>query len=409
MADISMSAQRKRRAQRMANRPRRLAQGPVSDHGDEILQAIELVKAKQEAEAYPGGDFLETKDQETHTSEKSTSIVSHCDSQSAPQTSVHENKSVDEEVIKMLQTSVTCQTLKLSDLSTFDMGWTVKSLVTLVEIGRGSYGRVLLARHRSTGVPLAVKEPSWSDDFMSPGEMVEELKATRTRATKEALIQQLLSGSPYFPKFWGTLDLGNELCQAVEFIGCKKTGTGYPLHAPPRLSVSNVVKIAEDIVKGMKEFHDHGLLHNDLKNDNVLLEKRGKRYNAVVIDFGMASTMTAPAKMVGVTKELKMAYVHGGEADYIAPEVVLDEQPTSVASDVFSIGRIFSDMGEIFEDLHSPVVRTLTKIGSECMANDPDHRPSLDTIQTQIDKLQRPSRWRRVKRWFAKKLHLRRK
>nr|XP_054759748.1 uncharacterized protein LOC129265846 [Lytechinus pictus] len=123
----------------------------------------------------------------------------------------------------------------------------------------------------------------------------------------------------------------------------------------------------------------------------------------------MASTMTAPAKMVGVTKELKMAYVHGGEADYIAPEVVLDEQPTSVASDVFSIGRIFSDMGEIFEDLHSPVVRTLTKIGSKCMANDPDHRPSLDTIQTQIDKLQRPSRWRRVKRWFARKLHLRRK
>ena len=162
------------------------------------------------------------------------------------------------------------------------------------------------------------------------------------------MIQQLMSGSPYFPKFWGTLDLGNELCQAVEFVGCKKTGTGYPLHEPPSLSMCNVVKIAEDIVKGVMEFHDHGLLHNDLKNDNVLLEKRGKRYNAVIIDFGMASTITAPAKMVGVPKELKMAYVHGGEADYIAPEVVLDEQPASIASDVFSVGRILSDMGEIF-------------------------------------------------------------
>ena len=206
----------------------------------------------------------------------------------------------------------------------------------------------MIARHRSTGVPLAIKEPSWSDDFASPGEMVEELKATRTRATKEAMIQQLMSGSPYFPKFLGTLDLGNELCQAVEFVGCKKTGTGYPLHEPPSLSMCNVVKIAEDIVKGVMEFHDHGLLHNDLKNDNVLLEKRGKRYNAVIIDFGMASTSTAPAKMVGVSKEFKMAYVHGGEADYIAPEVVLDEQPTSIASDVFSVGRILSDMGEIF-------------------------------------------------------------
>ena len=75
MADICMSAQRKRRAQRMANRPQRLAQGPVSEHGDEILQAIESVKAKQQAEAYPGGDFFETKDHESHTSEVSTSFV----------------------------------------------------------------------------------------------------------------------------------------------------------------------------------------------------------------------------------------------------------------------------------------------------------------------------------------------
>ena len=80
MVDIGMSAQRKRRAQRMANRRQRLALGPVSDHGDEILQAIEivkavLVKAKQEAQAYPGGDFpQESKDQQTDSSAISTFI-----------------------------------------------------------------------------------------------------------------------------------------------------------------------------------------------------------------------------------------------------------------------------------------------------------------------------------------------
>eukprot|EP00057_Strongylocentrotus_purpuratus_P020401 XP_011674875.1 PREDICTED: cAMP-dependent protein kinase type 1-like [Strongylocentrotus purpuratus] len=414
MVDIGMSAQRKRRAQRMAKRRQRLALGPVSDHGDEILQAIEivkaiLVKAKQEAQAYPGGDFpKESKDQQTDNSAISTFIPKQSYTLE-PEISAQQNKSVDEEVIHMLKPKVSCQTLILDDLVTFDMGWTVKSIITLKEIGRGSYGRVVIARHRSTGVPLAIKEPSWSDDFASPGEMVEGLKATRTRTTKEAMVQQLLSGSPYFPKFWGTLDLGNELCQAVEFVGCKKTGTGYPLHEPPSLSMCNVVKIAEDIVKGMMEFHEHGLLHNDLKNDNVLLEKRGKRYNAVIIDFGMASSITAPPKMVGVTREIKMAYVHGGEADYIAPEVVLDEQPTSIASDVFSVGRILSDMGEIFGGHRSPAVRELSKLGAQCMADNPDHRPSLDTIHSQITKLQRLSRWRRVKRWVAKKLHLRRK
>ena len=177
---------------------------------------------------------------------------------------------------------------------------------------------------------------------------MEELKATRTRATKEAMIHQLMSGSPHFPKFWGTLDLGNELCHAVEFVGCKKTGTGYPLHAPPSVSTSNVVHIAQDIVNGMMEFHDHGLLHNDMKNDNVLLEKRGNRYHAVIIDFGLASSITNPLKMTGVPREVKMAYLCGDEGGYVAPEVVLDEKPTSIASDVYSIGRIFSDMGHIF-------------------------------------------------------------
>ena len=80
MVDIGMSAQRKRRAQRMASRRQRLALGPVSDHGDEIIQAIEivkavLVKAKQEAQVYPGGDFPEeSKDQQTHSSAISTFI-----------------------------------------------------------------------------------------------------------------------------------------------------------------------------------------------------------------------------------------------------------------------------------------------------------------------------------------------
>ena len=80
MVDIGMSAQRKRRAQRMANRVQRLALGPVSDHGDEILQAIEivkavLVKAKQEAQAYPGGDFPEeSKDRQTDSTAISTFI-----------------------------------------------------------------------------------------------------------------------------------------------------------------------------------------------------------------------------------------------------------------------------------------------------------------------------------------------
>ena len=75
-----MSVQRKRRAERMANRPQRLALGPVSDHGDQILQAIEMVQAKQLAQASSGGDFSDfpkSQDQQPERSVISTTIPKH--------------------------------------------------------------------------------------------------------------------------------------------------------------------------------------------------------------------------------------------------------------------------------------------------------------------------------------------
>ena len=47
--------------------------------------------------------------------------------------------------------------------------------------------------------------------------------------------------------------------------------------------------------------------------------------------------------------ELKMAYIHGQEADYLAPEIILDEQPTSIASDVFSVGRLLIDIAQVVD------------------------------------------------------------
>ena len=208
---------------------------------------------------------------------------------------------------------------------------------------------MLLARHAETNTPLAIKQPMRSDNFASPGEMVDELKTIRTQSKKEGLVHQLLSDSPFFPKFWGTLDTGNDLCLAVQFVGDQHSGTGFPLLNPPKLSAKNGLKIAGDVVRGMKELHAHGLLHNDLKSDNVLLENRGKRHHGVIIDFGMVSSMTTPLQMTGLPEEIKMAYIHGEEADYIAPEIILGEQPTSIASDVFSVGRLLIDIAQVVD------------------------------------------------------------
>ncbi|XP_071477966.1 calcium-dependent protein kinase 1-like [Diadema antillarum] len=183
---------------------------------------------------------------------------------------------------------------------------------SLLEIGRGSYGRVLLARHSKTSAPVAIKEPFRSNNYASPGELVDELKETRRRANKEALVHQLLSDSPYFPRFLGILDDDSDLCLGVQLVGDSETGLSYPLFNPPPLLTKDGLNIAEDVVRGMMELHENGLLHNDIKSDNVLLERRGGRYRGVIIDFGMVSSMTSPLQMSGLPEALQVCLPAGG-------------------------------------------------------------------------------------------------
>lgn len=293
---------------------------------------------------------------------------------------------VDEAVIEMLQPRVTCSILTMHDLSTFDTGKTLKNIADLVELGQGSYSRVYLARHTKTGTALAIKQPSRrSTNHTSLDGIVDDLETTRMRVLKEELIHLILSDSQFFPTLFGTLTIDNDVCLAIQCIGNPDLGITHSLlEPPPSLSVANGLDIAADVVKGMIELHGHGILHNDLKSDNVLLEYRGRRYYAVIIDFGMASLMTKPFRMTGLSEVIKMAYIHGDEADYIAPEVILLEEQTSTASDVFSVGRILMDIGEVVEDHRSLHIQQLTTTGFHCMKRDPVARPRLDNLLDKI-------------------------
>ncbi|XP_072176350.1 uncharacterized protein [Diadema setosum] len=321
-------------------------------------------------------------------------------SQRYPTESSPSSQNVDEVVVNMLQEKVKCPSLTFDDLLTFNCGHSVSNMNSLLEIGRGSYGRVLLARHSKTSTSVAIKEPFRSNNHASPGELVDELKETRRRANKEALVHQLLSDSPYFPRFLGTLDNGNDLCLGVQFVGDSETGLSYPLLNPPPLSTKDGLNIAEDVVRGMMELHENRLLHNDMKSDNVLLERRGGRYRGVIIDFGMVSSMTSPLQMSGLPEAVKFAYLQGEEADYLAPEIVLDEEKTSVHSDTFSLGVILMDIAQVLDDSRSPTVQKLSSLGMRCRTRNPKSRPSLTTILKEISELKRrykrPPFWKRL-------------
>ena len=89
--------------------------------------------------------------------------------------------------------------------------------------------------------------------------------------------------------------------------------------------------------------HDRHILHNDLKSNNVLLEKQKElHWNPVIIDFRKARFITDPKPLMSLTassqKSYKRRYLHN------APEIVAGSGRQSVSSDVFSLRKIVLDI-----------------------------------------------------------------
>ncbi len=93
------------------------------------------------------------------------------------------------------------------------------------------------------------------------------------------------------------------------------------------------VRLLNEIMDAVSYLHMKGILHNDLKPDNILVDSVGGHVR--IIDFGLAEKASEH-----LTRRL------GGTVGYSAPEVLKGDTqtPSTAASDVYSLGRIISDM-----------------------------------------------------------------
>ena len=109
------------------------------------------------------------------------------------------------------------------------------------------------------------------------------------------------------------------------------------------LAYDEAREIVGQICNGLKTAHKKGLVHRDIKPGNILFDAEG---NAVIGDFGLAraiqlSSTSAASSTGGV-----------GTPAYRAPELWIGKPPASPATDIYSLGCVFSEMltgKELFE------------------------------------------------------------
>jgi serine/threonine protein kinase len=111
---------------------------------------------------------------------------------------------------------------------------------------------------------------------------------------------------------------------------------------------------------GLSAAHQAGILHRDLKSDNVMLrrESSGKLW-PVILDFGLARALNEDGDMASSHSQSRVV---AGTISYMAPEQIAGE-PLSMATDLYAFGVVWFEMltGQLPFDRDTPVASMMAR------------------------------------------------
>ncbi|HEX2717304.1 MAG TPA: serine/threonine-protein kinase [Gemmatimonadaceae bacterium] len=185
------------------------------------------------------------------------------------------------------------------------------------EIGRGGMSVVYRARDRRLNRPVAIK--------VLPPELAYD-PAIRTRFTREAQTSARLTHPHIVPIY----DVGEREGIAY-FVMSVVTGGNLAelLAREPRQPIAEVRRLLCEIADALAYAHLRGVIHRDVKPDNILLERESGR--AMVTDFGIARAMEGGTRLTITGNAV-------GTPTYMSPEQAMGERELDGRSDIYSLG-----------------------------------------------------------------------
>jgi serine/threonine protein kinase len=194
------------------------------------------------------------------------------------------------------------------------------------QLGGGAMGVVYRASHIDTNrvVALKVLRPVLLDE-----------PSTVERFVREARLASRL-GHPHIGGVFELVQAGERYALALELVDGEPLSSLLTMPLPPE----RVTLLVAQLLRALEHAHAAGLVHRDLKPDNVLVEWRNGRDHARIIDFGIAITREggpdSVARLTGAGQVI-------GTPAYMSPEQARAE-PLDHRSDLYSLGIMMYEM-----------------------------------------------------------------
>jgi serine/threonine protein kinase len=215
----------------------------------------------------------------------------------------------------------------------------------LAKLGEGGGGAVYKARHRHTGRVVAVKTvpPSLAKDPIYKKRLEQEFRAA-SRLDHPQIVRVLEYEED-----------GETPFLVMEFVEGESLGDRLERG---RLPEAEALRIITQVCAGLHEAHQHGLIHRDVKPDNILITAQGE---AKVIDLGLVKETEAGLGLTRTGRGL-------GTPHFMAPEQFRDAKNADVRCDIYSLGATLYQMvtGRLpFHSATGPIDALMKKIRNE--------------------------------------------